>query len=553
MTRRHFARTAYILTGEQEESPMLVNRRFDSVLASLVVLGLAVGDVWSHCPSTTIAPGPGGEQYFGRALAVDENVAVIGQLGFPDASVAVYRRLGDRWTREARLEPPSYDFSFGLAVDVDGDRIAVGAEDWPGLDAVTGGIVWIYEYDGFKWNETARLRPPVIDLASDFGGFGEQVALDGDRLAVGDSTGRLDDTTGKNEGGAGLGVVHVFERGSSGWTRVQLVQPQSQPPYFGGSVALDDNRMIVDSRAGLSDEAFIFRRSADGSWVEEAALTGSSAEELDRFGAAVDIEGDLAVVGTPGLDGIDYVSGGAFVFRRSASNRWVEEARLLPPDVDEYNQFGRAVTIDGDRIVARTIGFFDSDGLYVYERRNDVWRLERKLVESELIGDVLAADAGAVLAWTRAGGGQPGVVRTACPTCARRSMGPPPTATATAFRTSVSSTATTTVSRMSARSPRASIRTATAIFFPMAASRTATTTASPMPATSPTTTTATATATASPTNASPTATAMSRPTSATSQRSSTTTATATASPTLAISPTARPRTATATACRTCAS
>jgi len=66
---------------------------------------------------------------------------------------------------------------FGRAVSIDGNRVAI-SDVWGGPD---GGIVYVYEFDGTSWVQTAPLlgNPPVgptIDT------FGLSVLLSGDRI-----------------------------------------------------------------------------------------------------------------------------------------------------------------------------------------------------------------------------------------------------------------------------------------------------------------------------------------------------------------------------------
>jgi hypothetical protein len=195
--------------------------------------------------------------------------------------------------------------------------------------------------------------------------------------------------------------VHVYERQGTGWTRTALLQPEAQPAHFGSSLGLDDDRIIASSRSAFGTAAFVFRLSGDGTWIEEAALTGSASERFDFFGDSVDIQGDLAVVGASRLDGVESASGGAFVYRRVPGERWVEEARLLPPDVDRPVDFGVASAIDEGRIVVRMCGDFITPGAaYVYVPDAGAWVLQRKLVGTNgvrLDGPALAVDGGLAL------------------------------------------------------------------------------------------------------------------------------------------------------------
>ena len=96
-----------------------------------------------------------------------------------------------------------------------------------------------------------------------------------------------------------------------------------------------------------SGSAYVFR--FDGAnWVQEAKLTASDAAENARFGRSVSLSGDVALIGGPGDEDNGVRSGSAYVFRFDGSN-WVEEAELTASDAAAEDRFGLAVSISGDR------------------------------------------------------------------------------------------------------------------------------------------------------------------------------------------------------------
>ncbi|MCH7869607.1 MAG: FG-GAP repeat protein, partial [Myxococcales bacterium] len=65
--------------------------------------------------------------------------------------------------------------------------------------------------------------------------------------------------------------------------------------------------------------------------TEDATLMASDAAADDRFGAAVSISGDTALIGAYLDDDNGSDSGSAYVFRFDGTT-WVEEAKLTPSD-----------------------------------------------------------------------------------------------------------------------------------------------------------------------------------------------------------------------------
>ena len=123
---------------------------------------------------------------------------------------------------------------------------------------------------------------------------------------------------------------------------------------FGTSVAIDGDLAIVGSVfLGAAEpqigEAFIYRLQND-SWQLDGTLNPSDGELDDHFGYAVAItgvSGETAVVGAQGDDDQGLASGKSYVFRRVRA-AWVEQARLNGNNVDDFDNMGKAVAIDGE-------------------------------------------------------------------------------------------------------------------------------------------------------------------------------------------------------------
>ena len=115
----------------------------------------------------------------GRSVAIDGDVAVVGSPGIVDSGVdgtaEVYRFDGSDWVLETTLVTPGPAEAtevFGRAVDIDDDRLIVGAGR---LHWNSSGSAFVFRFDGNQWWPEAWLTP--------FGGssdsrFGLSVAID---------------------------------------------------------------------------------------------------------------------------------------------------------------------------------------------------------------------------------------------------------------------------------------------------------------------------------------------------------------------------------------
>jgi len=126
-------------------------------------------------------------------------------------------------------------------------------------------------------------------------------------------------------------------------------------------------------------------------------------------GWSVDVEGDLAVVGTPlhwvAVDGGHANAGSVHVYRQQAGE-WLLEQVLNPGDLADGDEFGNEVLIHQGRIVVAApyhdpeIGgepVVDAGAVYVFEQQDQAWQVTEKIVrpdamEEDLMGNQIAAD-----------------------------------------------------------------------------------------------------------------------------------------------------------------
>ncbi len=128
---------------------------------------------------------------------------------------------------------------------------------------------------------------------------------------------------------------------------------------FGCSVSVDGDVALVGAYQAdpggttQAGAAYVFERNAGGTnaWGQVAKLTASDKAAGNNFGHAVSMNGDVALVGahsaSPG--GLSY-AGAAYVFERNVggANAWGEVAKLTASDKAAWEHFGCSVSVDGD-------------------------------------------------------------------------------------------------------------------------------------------------------------------------------------------------------------
>lgn len=345
-------------------------------------------------------PGPGqGSNYFGQAIAISGDRAVIGSYGDPDgggAYVFVRDAASGRWIQEASLKSSLSIYSgdyFGSAVAISGDTIAVGAPYHKDFGASYKGEVFVFTRDPVTntWKVTAEIPTPI-----DPSWFGGSIALEGDTLAV-----------GAPAAAANRGAVIVFHRSApTTWTQIaKFDSPCADGCNFGASLAISEpmgtgHRLIVGApnKSNNTGASYVFSSSRDeGTWgtLPQELSAGSSAASGDFFGHSVAISGDRAAVGAPGYDGNG--EGVVYPFVYDAVGAWLAQSPLQLNDRVRNDYFGESVALKNTTLVVGATGrdapAIGSGGAYVYTSNAGTWNLQAALPGAgvgETLGESIA-------------------------------------------------------------------------------------------------------------------------------------------------------------------
>ena len=262
---------------------------------------------------------------------------------------------------------------------------------------------------------------PLIAWSSAFAGGAFK--LTADDAALGDAFGRVSisgdlavvGATGDDDEGFFTGSAYVFRREADGnWLQeAKLTAADAdEGDNFGNAVAISGNLILVgaffDEEAGLlSGSAYVFRRVQEGEWIQEAKLIGDGVGPQNRFGFSVAIDGDLAIVGAPH---INFSEGHAFAFRRDASGIWTQEAVWTGDSDPTFDKMGWSVSISGNlAAIGNPSEIIDQGQGSVYVFRTDApgeWTFETKLINevalspSDFLGFSVAIDGNVVVAGT---------------------------------------------------------------------------------------------------------------------------------------------------------
>ncbi|QQR88714.1 MAG: hypothetical protein IPJ88_10745 [Myxococcales bacterium] len=239
----------------------------------------------------------------------------------------------------------------------------------------------------------------------DYFGFAVASSADGTTVAIsaryeGSSATGIDGD-GSNNDSPGSGAVYLFTVDDHGeWSQQAYIKASNGKDYdtFGTDLALsaDGSTLAVGAPSEGSAEpgmngkdnpmesgaVYVFTKSSDGSWSEQAYLKASNAEMLDNFGMAVALsaDGNTLAVGATGEDssatGIDgdqednaeNDSGAAYLFTRS-DDTWAQQVYIKASNTDKQDNFGSAIALssEGNILVVGAPNESGAGAAYVFE------------------------------------------------------------------------------------------------------------------------------------------------------------------------------------------
>ncbi|KPA10827.1 conserved hypothetical protein, secreted, partial [Candidatus Magnetomorum sp. HK-1] len=155
----------------------------------------------------------------------------------------------------------------------------------------------------------------------------------------------------------------------------------AQGDKFGYAVAISGDYAIVGAYNNSENDiksgaAYIFKRDGD-SWVQMQKLVADDAENSDNFGYAVAISGDYAIVGAIYKKIESIQTGAAYIFKRK-DDTWSQMQKIIASDGQSGDQFGYAVSISGDYAIVGapfqgTATNYRRGEIYIFKLVNENW------------------------------------------------------------------------------------------------------------------------------------------------------------------------------------
>lgn len=168
---------------------------------------------------------------------------------------------------------------------------------------------------------------------------------------------------------------------------------------FGSAIGTDANYAVIGAPGdqSFSGSAYIWGYGSigdSGLWIRLGKIRADSPTDSSQFGKAVDISGDVVVVGAPfwATDGY----GAAYVYRLEDGPVWAFEQRLTPTLSTSQSNSGYSVAVSGDVIVVSAYYSLVAK-VFVYRYDGMSWVKEQDLpitgtgaVPVDVSGDTIA-------------------------------------------------------------------------------------------------------------------------------------------------------------------
>lgn len=383
-----------------------MNERARTRLAAATLLAIGTLACSPPPPPSMAAPEAiptqevGKRALFGYKVAVsDDQIAV----GAPHAKVAGYRKAGtvllfDRATlalqRKIDAPDPTDGALFGFSLDLEGDRLLVGAVGHETAGVALAGAAYLFDSNTGRLLHSFAESPPLAKAE-----FGSTVTFAGSALVIGSPASTVDGETR-------AGAAYQFD--ASTGQRMHVFRRPQKDLVLGQALAFGAGRVLVGAPAATvngvahAGQVFAFDPAT-------AKLTRTFEEPVpgagSTFGAAIATDDDTVVIGAP--NAFDR-AGAAYVYdlESGALLHRLHEGLSLEDD----GMFGYSLALLENEIAVgaphTTVkGIPGSGAVYLFDRTSGrlVNRLTVRPVGGADLGISVAAEGGALFSSAQGG------------------------------------------------------------------------------------------------------------------------------------------------------
>jgi len=175
------------------------------------------------------------------------------------------------------------------------------------------------------------------------------------------------------------------------WVQTAKLFPTDHFAYrqFGYSVSVNGNRLVVgapfSNEFGAQSGAVYFFEYNGVNWIEKAKRMSPDAEPNEQFGKSVSLYGNRAIISCYQDKSGSEFKGAAYIFEHNGNN-WLQKEKLIAANSESTKYFGKVVSISDDMVV---IGYPNDDtygnnsgAIYIFEYNGTNWIQKAKLFAS---------------------------------------------------------------------------------------------------------------------------------------------------------------------------
>ena len=248
------------------------------------------------------SPSNEGNEFFGLTVDLSDNILVVGAPrsnanGYQSSGAAYVFRINNDKTIShlAKLSNPAGQANdqFGYALNVSGNIIAIGANDYQPFLGNGDHGVFLYQIDGDNVKQTQLLNPKID---SELHHFGNAITIENNLLFVGAYIGN---------------AVSIYSLNQDG-TAVFLNTIKSPNPTnegaFGASIDVHNDLAVIGAPGEFSESSirdgvvYVYKVHSDGRLTLLERLIHPKSQQLLKFGESVNISSNRILVGAPGYD-----------------------------------------------------------------------------------------------------------------------------------------------------------------------------------------------------------------------------------------------------------
>ena len=277
-----------------------MNAQFEGGTAH--IFQLSADTAWEHI-SSLVPEGTESYDHFGNRVAIDGNVAAVSTY----KAVYVFEFTRGQWRQTAVLQgDQKKESGFGMSMPIRNNQIIVGSTWEDGEEFENLGALYVFKKEGKDWKKSQKIMAPKDKQEAGLN-FGHSLDFDKKFLAVGCPTKDM------GQAGS-AGAVFLFRNKSGTWVYDRLLYNENfgYGIYgFGQQVSLSGDRIAVSENQDRDYQSSVFILDIRGKGFKTLAKIQETegTAGIDYADGLLALSGTDLLVGDPGDEFCDDFSG----------------------------------------------------------------------------------------------------------------------------------------------------------------------------------------------------------------------------------------------------